>query len=314
MIEWSKKNVLITGGKGFLGSFIVDLLQRKKAKRIIAPTSKECDLTKISNCKRVVQDVDIVFHLAAKVGGIGLNREKPAELFYDNLLMGIQLMNEAKKANVEKFIALGTICSYPKFTPLPFSEESIWDGYPEETNAPYGLAKKMLLVQSQAYRQQYNFKSIVVFPTNLYGPKDNFDPNSSHVIPALILKIHNANKYNFKTISLWGDGSPTRDFLYVEDAARGIILAAEKYDDIQPINLGSGQEVSIKDLIITISKLMHYKGTINWDTSKPNGQPRRCVSTKRAEEKLSFRPSVILKEGLRRTIKWFNSEYNDLID
>jgi GDP-L-fucose synthase len=314
MIEWSKKNVLITGGKGFLGSFIVDLLQRKKAKRIIAPTSKECDLTKISNCKRVVQDVDIVFHLAAKVGGIGLNREKPAELFYDNLLMGIQLMNEAKKANVEKFIALGTICSYPKFTPLPFSEESIWDGYPEETNAPYGLAKKMLLVQSQAYRQQYNFKSIVVFPTNLYGPKDNFDPDSSHVIPALILKIHNANKSNFKTISLWGDGSPTRDFLYVEDAARGIILAAEKYDDIQPINLGSGQEVSIKDLIITISKLMHYKGTINWDTSKPNGQPRRCVSTKRAEEKLSFRPSVSLKEGLRRTINWFNSEYNDLID
>jgi GDP-L-fucose synthase len=314
MIDWSKKNVLITGGKGFLGSFIVDLLQRKKAKRIIAPTSKECDLTKISNCKRVVQDVDIVFHLAAKVGGIGLNREKPAELFYDNLLMGIQLMNEAKKANVEKFIALGTICSYPKFTPLPFSEESIWDGYPEETNAPYGLAKKMLLVQSQAYRQQYNFKSIVVFPTNLYGPKDNFDPDSSHVIPALILKIHNANKSNFKTISLWGDGSPTRDFLYVEDAARGIILAAEKYDDIQPINLGSGQEVSIKDLIITISKLMHYKGIINWDTSKPNGQPRRCVSTKRAEEKLSFRPSVRLKEGLRRTIKWFNSEYNDLID
>jgi GDP-L-fucose synthase len=314
LIEWRKKNVLITGGKGFLGSFVVDLLQRKKAKRIIAPTSKECDLTKISNCKRVVQDVDIVFHLAAKVGGIGLNREKPAELFYDNLLMGIQLMNEAKKANVEKFIALGTICSYPKFTPLPFSEESIWDGYPEETNAPYGLAKKMLLVQSQAYRQQYNFKSIVVFPTNLYGPKDNFDPDSSHVIPALILKIHNANKSNFKTISLWGDGSPTRDFLYVEDAARGIILAAEKYDDIQPINLGSGQEVSIKDLIITISKLMHYKGIINWDTSKPNGQPRRCVSTKRAEEKLSFRPSVSLKEGLRRTIKWFNSEYNDLID
>jgi GDP-L-fucose synthase len=314
MIDWRKKNVLITGGKGFLGSFVVDLLQRKKVKRIIAPTSKECDLTKISNCKRVVRDVDIVFHLAAKVGGIGLNKEKPAELFYDNLLMGIQLMNEAKKANVEKFIALGTICSYPKFTPLPFSEESIWDGYPEETTAPYGLAKKMLLVQSQAYRQQYNFKSIVVFPTNLYGPRDNFDPNRSHVIAALILKIHNANKSNFKTISLWGDGSATRDFLYVEDAARGIVLAAEKYDDIQPINLGSGQEVSIKDLIITIAKLMYYKGTINWDTSQPNGQPRRCVSTKRAEEKLSFRPFVSLNEGLRRTIKWFNSEYNDLFE
>lgn len=307
VIEWNKKRVLVTGGKGFLGSYVVGLLKKKKAKKIIAPTSKECDLTKISNCRRIVQGIDIIFHLAAKVGGIGLNREKPAELFYDNLLMGTQLMNEAKKAKVEKFIALGTICSYPKYTPVPFSEEHIWDGYPEETNAPYGLAKKMLLVQSQAYRQQYNFKSIVVFPTNLYGPGDNFDPNSSHVIPAIILKIYNGKKLNSEIVSVWGDGSPTRDFLYVEDAARGIVLAAEKYDDIQPINLGSGQEVSIKDLITNISKLMHYKGTLEWDATKPNGQPRRCVSNKRAEESLGFRPIVELEDGLKRTIKWFNA-------
>lgn len=308
-MDWPSKTILVTGGKGFLGSYVVELLKRKKAKRIIAPSSKECDLTKISNCRRIVQNVDIVFHLAARVGGIGLNREKPAELFYDNLLMGAQLMNEAKKANVQKFVGLGTICSYPKFTPIPFSEEHIWDGYPEETNAPYGLAKKMLLVQSQAYRQQYDFKSIVVFPTNLFGPRDNFNPNSSHVIPAIILKIYNAKKSNSKTISVWGDGSPTRDFLYVEDAARGIVMAAEKYDDVSPINLGSRHEISIKKLISTIARLMQYKGTIVWDTAKPNGQPRRCVSNKRAEKKLGFRPLVNLEEGLARTIKWFNSNY-----
>lgn len=304
-MDWHKKTVLVTGGKGFLGSYVVGLLKKKKVKRIISPTSKECDLTKISNCKRIVKGTDIVIHLAARVGGIGLNRERPAELFYDNLLMGSQLLNEAKKANVEKFIALGTICSYPKFTPVPFAEENIWDGYPEETNAPYGLAKKMLLVQSQAYRQQYNFKSIVVFPTNLYGPGDNFNPGSSHVIPAIILKIHNAIAANLKTISVWGDGSPTRDFLYVEDAAKGILLAAEKYDDILPINLGSQQEISIKALITSISNLMNYKGAIKWDTSKPNGQPRRCVSNKRAEEILGFKPAIALEEGLKRTISWF---------
>jgi GDP-L-fucose synthase len=310
-IDWSKKKVLVTGGKGFLGSFLVEVLRRKKTKRIIVPTSNECDLRKISNCRHIIKGVDIVFHLAAKVGGIGLNRDRPAELFYDNLIMGTQLMHEAKNANVEKFIALGTICSYPKSTPIPFSEESIWNGYPEETNAPYGLAKKMLLVQSQAYRQQYNFKCIVVFPTNLYGPRDNFNPNTSHVIPALILKIHNAKKSGSGEISVWGDGSPTRDFLYVEEAARGIILAAEKYNEVSPINLGSGQEVSINYLVTTIAKLMHYKGRIIWDTSMPNGQPRRCVSNKRAEEELGFRSSVPLKEGLKRTIEWFNSEYDD---
>jgi GDP-L-fucose synthase len=299
--------VLVTGGKGFLGSFVVSLLKKKKAHTIIVPSSKECDLRNGSNCKRIVHNVDIVFHLAAKVGGIGLNRARPAELFYDNLMMGTQLLNEAKKANVEKFVALGTICSYPKFTPIPFSEEHIWDGYPEETNAPYGLAKKMLLVQSQAYRQQYDFKSIVVFPTNLYGPGDNFNPNSSHVIPAIILKIYNAKKSKSATLPVWGDGSPTRDFLYVEDAARGIILAAEKYDSALPINLGSGQEVSIKNLIKMIAKLMNYEGTIVWDTTKPNGQPRRCVSNKRAQEQLGFNPQVTLEDGLRRTIKDFNS-------
>ncbi|MGC1131847.1 MAG: GDP-L-fucose synthase [Nitrososphaeraceae archaeon] len=307
MIDWQEKNVLVTGGKGFLGSYVVEQLKRKKVKSVITPSSKECDLTKVSNCRRIVKDSDIVFHLAAKVGGIGLNRERPAELFYDNLLMGTQLMNEAKKANVEKFIALGTICSYPKFTPIPFSEEDIWEGYPEETNAPYGLAKKMLLVQSQAYRQQYNFKSITIFPTNLYGPRDNFSPDSSHVIPAMILKIHNAKKSNFRSISLWGDGSPTRDFLYVGDAARAIVLAAEKYDESQPINIGSGQEISIRDLITAIAKLMHYKGTINWDITKPNGQPRRCVSNRRAEEKLGFKPLIGLEKGLRKTINWFST-------
>ncbi len=307
-MDWSNKIVLVTGGGGFLGSRVVDQLNQKHVKKIISPSSKECDLREISNCRDIVQGVDIVFHLAAKVGGIGLNREKPGELFYDNLLMGTQLIHEAKKSGVEKFVALGTICSYPKFAPLPFSEDSIWDGYPEETNAPYGLAKKMLLVQSQAYRQQYDFNSIVVFPTNLYGSRDNFHPNTSHVIPALILKIYNAKKSNSKTISVWGDGTPTRDFLHVEDAARGIILAAEKYNDPNPINLGSGREVSIKELVLLISKFMEYEVSINWDTTKPNGQPRRCVSTQRAEKELGFKPMIGLEEGLKMTIQWFVKE------
>ena len=310
-MEWNKKNVLVTGGSGFLGSNVVKLLRKKKAKSIIIPSSKQYDLTKISNCKRIVKDVDIVFHIAGRVGGIGLNQQMPAELFYDNLLMGTQLIDEANKANVEKLIIIGTICSYPKFAPIPFSEESIWDGYPEETNAPYGLAKKMLMVQSQVYRQEYNFKSIVVIPTNLYGPNDNFDPSSSHVIPAIILKIHNAIKKKSNIVTVWGDGSPTRDFLYVEDAARGIISAAERYDEMKPVNLGSGQEVSIKDLVNIIAELMHYKGSIEWDTSKPNGQPRRCVDIKRATEKLGFRPLVPLQEGLKRTIGWFNSNFSN---
>ena len=307
-MNWNEKTVLVTGSKGFLGSFLVKELEKLCPKKIITPSSKELDLRDNSNCKKAVLDVDIVFHLAAHVGGIGLNKERPGDLFYDNLMMGTQLLHEAKNASVQKFIALGTVCSYPKFSQIPFLESSIWDGYPEETNAPYGLAKKMMLVQSQAYREQYNFKSIVVIPTNLYGPNDNFDPSSSHVIPALILKIDNAKKNNSKSITLWGDGTPTRDFLYVEEASRGIILAADKYDDHLPINLSSEEEISIKQLAEIISDLMKFDGKITWDTSKPNGQPRRCVSNKRAEEKLNFKPEISLKEGLRRTIEYYTAQ------
>ena len=307
-MNWNEKTVLVTGSKGFLGSFLVKELEKLCPKKIITPSSKELDLRDNSNCKKAVLDVVIVFHLAAHVGGIGLNKERPGDLFYDNLMMGTQLLHEAKNASVQKFIALGTVCSYPKFSQIPFLESSIWDGYPEETNAPYGLAKKMMLVQSQAYREQYNFKSIVVIPTNLYGPNDNFDPSSSHVIPALISKIDNAKKNNSKSITLWGDGTPTRDFLYVEDASRGIILAADKYDDPLPINLSSEEEISIKQLAELISDLMKFDGKITWDTSKPNGQPRRCVSNKRAEEKLNFKPEISLKEGLRRTIECYTAQ------
>lgn len=304
-IEWDKKKVLVTGGTGFLGSFVVKELQNKNTKEIIIPSSKDCDLRDNENCKKIVQGIDIVFHLAAKVGGIALMQQKPADIFYDNIMMGTQLIHQAKQSGVEKFIALGTVCSYPKFAPLPFSEESIWDGYPEETNASYGLAKKMLIAQSQAYRQQHGFKSIVIVPTNLYGPGDNFDPLYSHVIPALILKIYNAIKSNSNVITMWGDGSPTRDFLYVEDAARGIILAAERYDDEQPLNLSSEEEISIKELVSLLSEIMNFRGQIIWDITKPNGQPRRCVSNKRAEEKIGFIPHTTLRNGIQNTLEWF---------
>mgnify|MGYP000598492996 CR=1 FL=1 len=304
-MKWNTKIVLVTGANGFMGTQVVKELKKRNPKEIICPSSKDCDLREKENCKAIVKDVDLIFHLAGKGGGIGIMKEKPAEIFYDNIMMGTNLIHEAKEANVEKFIGIGTVCSYPKFAKIPFTEELIWDGYPEETNAAYGLAKKMMIVQSEAYKKQYNFNSISIIPTNLYGPNDNFDPSSSHVIPALILKIYNAKKNNSKSITLWGDGTPTRDFLYVGDASRGIVLAAEKYDDFLPINLGTEEEISIKQLAKLISELMKFDGEITWDTSKPNGQPRRCVSNKKAREKLNFKPEISLTEGLRRTIEWY---------
>lgn len=307
-MNWNEKTVLVTGSKGFLGSFLVKELEKLSPKQIITPSSEELDLRDNSNCKKAVRDVDIVFHLAGRGGGIGFMRKNPADAFYDNILMSTQLIHESKEANVEKFIALGTVCSYPKFAPIPFSEEDIWDGYPEETNAAYGLSKKMMLVQSQAYRQQFGFKCISLITTNLYGPLDDFDPLTSHVIPAIISKINNAKKNNSNSLTLWGDGTPTRDFLYVEDASRGIVLASEKYDDSLPINLGTEEEISIKQLAELISELMKFNGKIIWDTSKPNGQPRRCVSNKKAMEKLNFKPQISLKEGLKRTIEWYTTQ------
>ena len=304
-MELEGKHILVTGGNGFLGKQVVKFLEKINDVKIVIPTSKEFDLRNIENCKQVVKDIDVVFHLAAHVGGIGLNREKPAELFYDNLMMGTQLLHEAKISGVKKFIALGTICSYPKFSNVPFLENDIWNGYPEETNAPYGLAKKMLLVQSKAYRQQYGFSSIVVIPTNLYGPEDNFDPSSSHVKPALIRKIFLAKKNNSDEIEVWGDGTPTRDFLFVEDAANGIINAAKFYDNEEPLNLGSSQEISIKHIVEQISEILDYEGSIKWNKEKPNGQPRRCVSYERAKEIINFEPKMNFNQGLKLTIEWF---------
>jgi len=304
---WRNKRVLVTGGSGFLGSHVVDALKRRglPSAQLSLPRRASDDLRRWEVCQRVVEGQDVIIHMAATVGGIGINREKPGEFFYDNLMMGVQLVEAARQAGVGKFVSIGTICAYPKFTPIPFHEENLWDGYPEETNAPYGLAKKMLLVQGQAYRQQYGFQSIYLLPVNLYGPGDNFDPRSSHVIPALIKKCVEAVQANAPAIEVWGDGSPTREFLYVEDAAEGIVLAAERYDGDQPVNLGSGMEISIRDLVETIAGLTGFKGDIAWDTSKPNGQPRRCLDVSRAEREFGFRARVPFEEGLRRTIEWY---------
>jgi GDP-L-fucose synthase len=304
---WKDRRFCVTGGAGFLGSFVVEKLHQRGAKAVFVPTIEQYDLVRLESIQRMLNDAkpDVIIHLAALAGGIGANRARPAEFFYTNLMMGVQLIHEAWKYGVEKFVAVGTICAYPKFTPVPFREENLWYGYPEETNAPYGLAKKMLLVQAQAYRQQYGFNTIYPLPVNLYGPRDNFNLETSHVIPALIRKCIEAQEQEQKQVVLWGDGSPTREFLYVEDAAEGLLLATERYDGAEPFNLGSGMEISIRDLASLISRLTGYQGEIVWDTSKPNGQPRRALDTSRAEKFFGFRAQVPLEEGLRRTIMWF---------
>ena len=304
-MDWSGKKVLVTGGNGFLGSHVVNELKNLNVKDVFTPASKDYDLRNRTDCKKVLKDIDVVFHLASTSGGIMFLKERPAEAFYDNIMMGVNLIHEAKEAGIEKLIITGAVSSYPKLAPIPFNEKNIWDGYPDETNAPYGIAKRTLLVQSQAYRQQFDFNSIILFLTNLYGPKDHFDPTSATVIPALIHKISSAKKQNDKSISIWGDGTPTRDFLYVQDAVRGLMLAAEKYDEGLPINLGSDQETTINELVNLISKIIGFKGQIKWDKSKPNGQPRRKVSNKLAEEKLGFKAETTLEEGLQKTIEWF---------
>ena len=310
MSFWSTKRVLITGGAGFLGSFVVERLQQRGCKDIFVPRRKDYDLVEMEAVKRLYHDSQpaMVIHLASRVGGIGANQANPGIFFYDNLMMGAQLMEVGRQAGVEKFVAISTICAYPKFTPVPFKEEDLWNGYPEETNAPYGLAKKMLLVQAQAYRQQYGFNSIVLFPVNLYGPRDNFDLQTSHVIPALIRKCLEAKRRGDPNIEVWGDGSPTREFLYVEDAAEGICLAAERYTSSEPVNLGSGMEISIKELVHTIKRMTGFTGEIIWDTTKPNGQPRRSLDTSRAEKHFGFRAKTSFEEGLRRTIEWYKDQ------
>ncbi|BAZ28193.1 NAD-dependent epimerase/dehydratase [Cylindrospermum sp. NIES-4074] len=306
-LELTNKRILVTGGSGFLGRQVIDQLCQAGADRekITIPRSRDCDLRVWENSQRAVDQQDIIIHLAAHVGGIGLNREKPGELFYDNLIMGTHLIHAAYQAGVEKFVCVGTICAYPKFTPVPFKEDDLWNGYPEETNAPYGVAKKALLVQLQSYRQQYGFNGIYLLPVNLYGPEDNFDTSSSHVIPALIRKIHEAQIKGEKQLPVWGDGSPTREFLYSVDAARGIVLGTTSYNDAEPVNLGTGYEISIRDLINLISQLMEFEGEIVWETDKPNGQPRRCLDTERAKQAFGFTAQVGFEEGLKNTIEWY---------
>ncbi len=303
----SQKRIMVTGGEGFLGRYVTAELRRKRAGDIFVPRQQEYDLTQEESVIRAYRDgrPDIVIHLAAQVGGIGINREKPGEFFYHNLMMGTLLLEQGRLAGVEKFVSIGTVCAYPKFTPVPFKEEDLWNGFPEETNAPYGIAKKMLLVQGQAYRQQYDFNAIYLLPVNLYGPGDNFDPASSHVIPALIKKCVDALEWGADSIEAWGTGSASREFLYVEDAARGIILATEAYDKPEPVNLGSGMEISIKALLELIAELTGFKGRIVWDATKPDGQPRRCLDTSRARQEFGFVAQTDFREGLRRTVDWY---------
>jgi GDP-L-fucose synthase len=309
MIELGNKRILVTGGEGFLGSFVVDVLRHRRCddENIFVPRSADYDLTKEDAVIRVYEDTDpaVVIHLAAVVGGIGANRKHPGSYYYKNLVMGALLMEYARRCGVEKFVAIGTICAYPKYTPIPFREETLWDGYPEETNAPYGLAKKMMLVQAQAYREEYGFDAIYLLPVNLYGPGDNFDPESSHVIPALIKKCVDAVESGESEITVWGTGSATREFLYVEDAAEGIVRAAERYDGTDPVNIGSGFEISIRDLVGLIAKLTGFTGKIAWDRTKPDGQPRRRLDTSRARDYFGFEAKVDFEEGLKKTIEWY---------
>jgi len=302
---------LLTGGAGFLGSFIVEKLIEKGAERknIRIPRSKDHDLRTWENCKEVVKDIDIVIHLAARVGGIGFNMKYPADLFYDNAMMGIQLLEASRLAGVKKFIGVGTVCSYPKFTPVPFKEDDLWNGFPEETNSPYGIAKKILLVQQQAYRAQYGFDSIYLIPVNLYGPRDHFDPEDSHVIPALILKMSEAKRNNEGKVTVWGTGRVSREFLYVKDAAQAILDATENYNKPEPVNIGTSEEIMIKDLVYLIKDLVGYKGNIVWDSEKPDGQPKRKLDVSKAEQQFGFKSTINLEQGLQKTITWFNNNY-----
>jgi len=306
-LDLKRKRIMVTGGSGFLGTCIVNKLRERGCESIFVPRKSKYDLVRREAVEQAYADgkPEIVIHLAAVVGGIGANRENPGRFFHDNLMMGVQLMEEGRRRGIEKFVALGTICCYPKFTPVPFREEDIWNGYPEETNAPYGLAKKMLLVQSQAYRQQYGFHSIFLLPVNLYGPGDNFNPSSSHVIPALIKKCVDAVAAGKDTVEIWGTGKATREFLYVEDAAEGIVLASERYDTSEPVNIGAGFEISIKDLVELICRHTGFKGKIVWDPTKPDGQPRRCLDTSRARREFGFEARTGFEDGLRRTIDWY---------
>ncbi len=312
--DWSRERVVVTGGAGFLGSFLLEELARRGARDVFVPRSREYDLVDMGAVRRLYADArpTMVLHLAARVGGIGANRDNPGRFFYENLMMGVQLIEVGRQVGLRKLVALGTICAYPKFAPVPFREEDLWNGYPEETNAPYGLAKKMLLVQSQAYRQQYGFDSVVLFPVNLYGPRDNFDLGSSHVIPALVRKCVEARERGERRIVVWGDGSASREFLHARDAAEGIVAAAERYDSSEPVNLGAGFEIRIRDLVPLVARLCRFDGEIVWDTTKPNGQPRRMLDTSRALREFGWRARTGFEEGLAKTVAWFEAHRGEI--
>ena len=313
-MNWTGERVVVTGGAGFLGGFVLEELRRRGARDVFVPRSREYDLVDMAAVRRLYADArpTLVLHLAARVGGIGANRANPGRFFYENLMMGVQLLEVGRQVGLRKLVALGTICAYPKFAPVPFREEDIWDGYPEETNAPYGLAKKMLLVQSQAYRQQYGFDSIVLFPVNLYGPRDNFDLESSHVIPALIRKCVEARERGERRIVVWGDGSASREFLHARDAAEGVVTAAERYEKSEPVNLGAGFEIRIRDLVPLVARLCRFDGEIAWDTTKPNGQPRRMLDTSRAEREFGWRARIGFEQGLAETVAWFEAHRGEI--